>query len=84
MDLRIYAIDRSGYREEITDLYWFEERGVHDWGGEGSYDQYSFELFLDGEPIYLKVVGTIFGMKVITSKSISDGEIKFAPPLPLG
>lgn len=33
--LQIFAIDESGERFEITDLYWFEEQGVHDFGGEG-------------------------------------------------
>jgi len=31
---RIFATDSKGEEQEITDLYWFEENGVHDWVGE--------------------------------------------------
>lgn len=43
--IRIFAIDKiTGERFEIDDLYWFEEEGVHDFGGEGLYRNYSFEF----------------------------------------
>ena len=32
--IRIFATDQDGEREEITDLYWFEVNGVHDWDGQ--------------------------------------------------
>ena len=31
--------------EEISDLYWFEENGVHDFGGEGHHGDYVFLQF---------------------------------------
>ena len=27
--VKVYAVDRDGTRTEITDLYWFEENGIH-------------------------------------------------------
>jgi hypothetical protein len=45
--LRIFATSKSdpdGVEEEITDLYWFEEGGVHDFGGEGNGDDYTFRF----------------------------------------
>jgi hypothetical protein len=81
MNLQIYATNKSGHHQEITDLYWFEENGVHDWGGDGVTGKYSFTLFLDGEPIYPRVSGRIFGMPIILSDSLPDGEIKFGPPI---
>ena len=41
--MRIYATSKKhGDMFEITDLYWFEENGVHDFDGVGTYDRYSF------------------------------------------
>lgn len=48
--VKIYATDKNtGQRKEITDLYWFEENGVHDfmdvpYFGEG----WTFEVEVDG------------------------------------
>jgi hypothetical protein len=42
---RVFATDSQGREEEITDLYWFEENGVHDWGGETYHgEKYSFRF----------------------------------------
>ena len=48
--IQIFVRDRKGNREEITDMYWFEENGVHDLNdGEDYYCQhYLFEIFIDG------------------------------------
>lgn len=49
--IRIFAIDKiTGERFEIDDLYWFEEEGVHDFGGEGLYRNYSFEFQIEVNP----------------------------------
>jgi hypothetical protein len=46
--LKIVAIDKkTGAREEITDLYWFEERGVHSFVD----DQYDFEVTAQPKPL---------------------------------
>ncbi len=45
-EIRIIAIDQRGKREEITDLYWFEEEGVHDFNGRGAHYDYSFEIHI--------------------------------------
>lgn len=42
--IKLFATDETGKREEITDLYWFEENGVHDFGGEGHFHRYRIEL----------------------------------------
>jgi hypothetical protein len=47
MTLRIYATGKDGIEFEIIDLYWFEENGVHDFGGEAFYDQYKFRFVDD-------------------------------------
>ncbi len=40
----------EGERKEITDLYWFEENGVHKFGGTGTWgEKYIFELFFNGK-----------------------------------
>ena len=49
--LQIFVTDnRDNERLEITDnLYWFEENGVEDFGGEGHWGKkYSFEILVDG------------------------------------
>lgn len=51
--IKIIAIDSKGNTEEITDwLYWFEENGVRDFGGQGHNDKYAFQIFIDGEKIW--------------------------------
>ena len=46
---RIFAIDEKGIEEEITDLYWFEENGVHDFSGDGPYTKYKFRFVFGAE-----------------------------------
>lgn len=45
--MKIFAIDKDGNREEITDLFWFEETSVHDFNGEGAYGPYRYEFELE-------------------------------------
>ena len=40
---------KTGIEEPITDLYWFEENGVHDFDGEGHFSQYKFRMNLVDE-----------------------------------
>ena len=40
---------KTGVEEPITDLYWFEENGVHDFDGEGHFSQYKFRMNLVDE-----------------------------------
>ena len=41
MELKYRAWDeRAKAMYHIDDLYWFEENGVHDSGGEGHYENY--------------------------------------------
>ena len=35
--MRIFATDQNGNKQEITDLYWFEENYVHDFSGHGRF-----------------------------------------------
>jgi len=46
--IQIFAINKEGEREEVSDLYWFEENGVHDFGGEGHFENFTFEILVDG------------------------------------
>lgn len=47
MFLTITAIDvKTGEKEVIKDLYWFEENGVHDFEGRGHNTNYQFEISL--------------------------------------
>ena len=41
--IKIFAINRNGDRQEITDLYWFEENRIHTWSDTG-YEGYRFEF----------------------------------------
>jgi len=50
--LQFFATDEQGSRQEIADLYWFEEAGVHDWSGEGHGVTYQLEVFLDGVLVF--------------------------------
>lgn len=48
--VKIIATDKqTNERIEVTDLYWFEENGIHDWSGDGTYGQFNFEIIVDGE-----------------------------------
>lgn len=54
--LTIYATDDKGNREEITDMYWFEESFVHSMEtAEGVFSNYTFEIFVDGVKVYSSV-----------------------------
>jgi hypothetical protein len=49
MKIRIFVTDKEGYKEEITDMYWFEENGVHDLsGGDAWTGFYTFTMSIDG------------------------------------
>lgn len=48
--VKIIAIDKDGSREEITDLYWFEENFVHSFHDDG----YTFEIYVYGVMVYPK------------------------------
>ena len=51
--IKILAIDlRTNERFEITDLYFFEEQGIHDFNGDSFYNTYSFEIFVDDVMVY--------------------------------
>ncbi len=50
--IEIYVTDKTGYRTKITDLYWFEEQGVHDWSGDAHHDKYTLEVFIDGKLVW--------------------------------
>jgi hypothetical protein len=52
--LYIYATDReTRERALISDLYWFAEHGVHDWGGEGhSPSTYRLEVWVDDTCVF--------------------------------
>lgn len=46
--MKIIATNAStGERKEITDLYWFEEEGIRDFGGEAFYKHYTFEFVIE-------------------------------------
>lgn len=50
--LDIIAIHANGSREQITDLYWFEEHGVNDWHGMGVGGRWRFEIRIDGSVVF--------------------------------
>ncbi len=50
--IQIFAIDEQDRREEITDLYWFEENYIHNFENDGTYNRYKFEIFIDGVLVY--------------------------------
>lgn len=51
--IQIFAIEKTtNRREEITNLYWFEENGVEDWGGHGIGGEWRFEIFVNGIQVY--------------------------------
>jgi hypothetical protein len=54
--MRIFATDKkTGEREEITDLYWFEENGVHDFSGKGHHTDYIFEFKAKEQDVILEI-----------------------------
>jgi hypothetical protein len=48
--IQIFANSKEDGRQEIVDMYWFEENGVHSLDdGEGTWGQhYWFEIFVNG------------------------------------
>ena len=57
MTVQIFATERrTGVREEITDLYWFEESGIRSF----SDPDYTFEVLIDGRPLE-NPTGPLFG-----------------------
>ena len=51
--IKIFATDDKGNREEINDLYWFEERGIHGWDGDSLMSgKYTFEIFIDDIKVF--------------------------------
>lgn len=51
--VQIFAIDSKGEREEIQDLYWFEENFVHSFAeGLDNYHDYTFEIFVNDVRVY--------------------------------
>lgn len=61
--LGIFATDQHGNKEQITDLYWFEENMVHDWEGDGHGRQYTFEIFIEGKLVWDSKSGTFEAYK---------------------
>lgn len=52
-DIQIFATSqRDKERIEIDDLYFFEEQGIHDWRGEGHYEMFDLEVYVDGKQVY--------------------------------
>lgn len=50
--MKIKAIDKKTNEEiEITDLYFFEEEGIHDFKGEGFHDNYTFKFVVEPNDI---------------------------------
>ena len=47
--VRIFVVDRRGKREEVSDLYWFEENSVHGFDDE---DGFTFEIFINDVKVY--------------------------------
>jgi hypothetical protein len=51
--IEIYAISKkTNERIKIEDLYWFEENGIHDFSGKASYDEFTYEIFINGVKVY--------------------------------
>lgn len=51
--IQIFATDlQTNERIEITDLYFFEEEGIHDFSGAAFYTTYIFEIYINGEKVY--------------------------------
>jgi len=47
-EISLFAENELEGRREITDLYWFEEEGIHDWSGKGHHRRYKLTVFVDG------------------------------------
>ena len=58
IDIKIYATDEKGSCEEIIDLYWFEENGVHDWSGQGHNKTFLLEVYIAETCIFRNSVAT--------------------------
>ena len=53
MKIKIFVTGWAEDEYEITDLYWFEENGVHDFNGEGHWGErytFRFEVIDDAAP----------------------------------
>lgn len=64
MTIQLFAMGTNGKREEIIDLFWFEENGVENWDGVGYLDTYRFEILINGQCVYplstpLEVTGVV-------------------------
>jgi hypothetical protein len=46
MTLKIFVTGEDGIEEEIKDLYWFEEQGVHSFAEGGYFERYTFRFEL--------------------------------------
>jgi hypothetical protein len=49
--VQIFAVKNQREREEITDLYWFEENYIHNFE-DFEHSPYDFEIFIDGVRVY--------------------------------
>lgn len=50
--IRLFALShKTGEKEEITNLYWFMEKGVLNWFGQGYNDRYDFEIVVNDETV---------------------------------
>jgi murein DD-endopeptidase MepM/ murein hydrolase activator NlpD len=54
--IKLFATDDQGNKEEITDLYWFEEKGFHNFGKDDG-----FMMSIDGGEEFEIESGTPFG-----------------------
>lgn len=50
--IQIFVIDEDNDKQEIKDLYWFEENYVHDFNGQGLYENYVIEIYVDDVIVY--------------------------------
>ena len=51
--ISLFAENEREGRREITDLYWFEEEGIHDWSGKGHWGVgYKLTAFVDGVQVW--------------------------------
>jgi len=65
--MKIIAIDaKTGERQEITDLYWFEEQCVHDLTGKAFYDHYTFEFQIERDDVLLPSAAAV--EKIVPAK----------------
>ena len=85
--VRIFATSKNtGERFEIPDQYWFEENGVHDWHGQGHWDNFTFEFYQEGNPwkpidtapmdgtyILVCAVGRYYNPTVAAWRTTADG-----------